>query len=77
MVTTGTADELERFGIAAFRLAVNDPAGWRRSTTVHPSAGSSQLCTAASSCGQLRHHGQIDVFVGLAGTDAVEDAIAR
>ena len=41
------------------------------------SAGSSPVRTAAFVCSQLRCHGLIDVFVNVASTDAVEDAIAR
>src|SRR6266542_2511059 len=52
-------------------------AGWRRRTTVHPHAGSSPVRGAAFVCSQLRRHGLIDVLVDVAGTDAVEDAIAR
>ena len=77
MVTAAAADEFESVGVAALRPTVND-AGWLAPQNHRPpSAGSSPVRTAAFVCSQLRCHGLMDVFVDVAGTDAVEDAVAR
>ncbi len=76
MVTAVAADDLERVGMAFLHLTVNH-ADWLAAQNHSPPQR--RLVTGPRGCLRGRHlrlHGLIDVMVGPAVTDPVEDAVA-